>query len=669
MKRLFSIIIISLISLLSFAQKDNDIILDIAGDKITVKEFLDLYQKNNPNPDKKIDKDKQDISEYLDLYINYKLKLKEARQLGMDKDENYISEVEGYRKQLVEPYINDRSVTEALINEAYERTKEFIRASHILIGLPENHTPNDTLAAYNKANEIRKRILNGENFEELAFTLSDDPSSKDQEPREGQKSYFKGNRGDLGYFTSFNMIYPFESACYSMSMGEISKPVRTNRGYHIIKLTDRIPAFFISADLAHIWINFDNHSSSEECKAIIYKAYDMLNQNISFDSIAKLYSDDLYSNQKKGILSSQRITTLPAEYVQRLKSTPINQYTKPFETRFGWHIIMPLGFDSLPSLEDQKQMIEQRIAKDSRSYRTIEEFTKKSKVEYGFREYPNKLNPINDIITDSIFRGKWSIPVNFQGRDTVFIIGERAFIQMDIAKIIEERQTAQQSEYIPSYVEKIYSNIVQEQVLRYADKKLEEKHPDLKSSIDEFRDGILIFSITDKFVWNKSITDTLGLELFYNENKNNYKWAQRADATIFTFYKNIDIKKANKIIKKGYKKNKTNSEISDMIAKKYKIKENTIEYFDYKWSKFEKSDNKIIDKINWSPGVSPVLEEGKTKNIVIIHKILDSELKSLNEARGIITSDFQEYLESNWIKDLRSRYPYTIYFNVFYSIK
>lgn len=666
MKRLISLFVISLISLMSFSQNDNDIVLKVGSENITKKEFLNIYQKNNPNSDKSIDK--RDLREYLELFINYKLKLKEARELGMDKDPNYISEVDIYRKQLVEPYINDRDVTEALVKEAYERSKEFVRASHILISLPENFSPSDTLEAYKKALSIRDRIIKGESFEALALEFSDDPSAKDQEPKEGQKTYYKGNKGDLGYFTSFNMIYNFESAAYSLSIGEISMPVRTNRGYHIVKLTDRIPAFFSTADLAHIWVNFDNHDSKEECRAIIDKAYEMLKQNISFDSVVKLYSDDMYSKQKKGILSAQRVTNMPYEYVQKLNSTPINQFTQPFETRFGCHIIMPISFTKVQSLDEQRATVEQRIAKDSRSFRTIEEFTRKAKNEYGFKEYPKKLNAINDIITDSIFKGKWSVPVNFIGEDTVFIIGDRAYNQLEIAKIIEERQTAKQIEYIPNYINKLYSTIVDEKVLAYADAKLEDKHPELKASIDEFRDGILIFSITDKFVWNRSITDSIGLEEFYQNNKNNYMWQERADATIFTLYKDLDSKKALKIIKKAYKKNKTNAEILELLAKKFKIKENLIEYIDYKWAKFEKNDNKIVDKTNWSLGISPVIEEGRTKNIVILHKVLAPEVKTLNEARGILTSDYQEYLESQWIKSLREKYTYTVNYNVFDSI-
>ena len=236
MKKFVSILFISFIASFTFAQTDKDIVLEVAGENISKKTFIEMYQRNNPNPDKKIIK--KDLEEYLNLFINFKLKLAQARKLGYDTLSTYVEEVNTYRKQLIEPYLNDKTVTEELIKEAYDRTKEIIRASHILILIPTNATPKDTLEAYNKALEIRKKIFNGEDFGELAVQFSEDPSAKDQQMNDGQNK-IKGNRGDLGYFTSFSMIYPFETACYSLKINEVSKPIRSQRGYHIIKLTDR----------------------------------------------------------------------------------------------------------------------------------------------------------------------------------------------------------------------------------------------------------------------------------------------------------------------------------------------------------------------------------------------------------------------------------------------
>lgn len=667
MKRFISIVLFSLIASFTFAQKDNDIVLNVAGEDISKKTFVEMYQRNNPNPEKKIIR--KDLDEYLDLYINFKLKLAEAKKLGLDTLPEYVQEVSTYRKQLIEPYLNDKTVTEELVNEAYERTKEIIRASHILIMIPTNATPKDTLEAYNKALDLRKRILKGENFGDLAVQYSEDPSVKDQNTNEGQNK-MKGNRGDLGYFTSFSMIYPFETACYNLKVNEISMPIRSQRGYHIIQLTDRKPAPYSTATIAHIWVNFDNHSSPQECKNIVDRAYADIQNNVPFDTIVAKYSDDKYSARSQGVLAGQRVVNMPVEYTDMIIKTPLKEFTKPFETRYGWHILKPVSLVPVQSLEVQRKDIEQRIARDVRSYRTIEEFIKKSKEEYSFKEDLTKLDAVSGIITDSIFSAKWDVPENFIGGEVIFTIGDYSFTQKDLAEEIESMQQEQTPEYIPTYVHKLYKKIANEKVITYADSKLEQKHPELKLTVDEFRDGILIFTITDKFIWNKSIVDTIGLSKFFENNNSKYQWKERADATIFSFGKDIDFVKAKKVIEKGFKKKKSNQEIQNLLAKNFKVKSDTSKYFDYKWNRFEKRDNRVVDKTNWKVGVSDIIEfdNDKKKYIVITHAILSPSLKTLGEAKGIATSDYQEYLEDEWIKKLRKDYTYKVYDDVFNSI-
>jgi peptidyl-prolyl cis-trans isomerase SurA len=254
------------------AQNDNDIVLEIQGEKITKAEFLKMYNRNSIASSTI---DKEDLNKYLDLYINYKLKLLQAKQDGLDTSKTYLDEVANYRKQMIQPYINDVSITDSLIKEAYEREKEFLRASHILISVPANATPADTLEAYKKAIMIRDRALKGEDFSKLAIEYSDDPSAKGREATEEQSAIL-GNGGDLGYFTSMTMVYPFESACYSLQKGEISMPIKTTFGYHIIKLTDRIPAPFFTCNIKHVWINTQKHSE-QEAKQLIEEAYSHVN--------------------------------------------------------------------------------------------------------------------------------------------------------------------------------------------------------------------------------------------------------------------------------------------------------------------------------------------------------------------------------------------------------
>ena len=649
---------------------DSSIVLSIGSEKVTKGEFINMYGRNNPNPKGSINQ--KDLDEYLELFINYKLKVHQAVDLGLDTTEAYLKEIASYRSKLADPYWNDKQVTEDLVKEAYDREKEILRASHILISLPTNWTPQDTIEAYNKALKIRERIIKGEDFATLAAQYSADPSVKDIQRKD--QPTIKGNNGDLGYFTSFNMIYPFESACYNMKVGEVSFPVRSPRGYHIIKLTDRKPAPFSTAVLAHIWVNLDSHASEQECQEIINKAYSELKAGKRFDSVANEYSDDKYSLRQGGMLKDQKVVNIPVEYIDHIASTPLYTISEPFRTRYGWHIIEPIALNPIPSLDAERDNIVKRISRDQRGYKTKEAFIDKTKKEYNFTENTDRVKAITKIVTDSIFSAKWKVPETFVGSAVLFTIGLKSYSQKDLALYIEKMQHAQTPQYIPNYVNDMYQRMVDEKVFAYGDIQLENKYPELRSQVNEFREGILIFDVTDKMVWTRSLVDSIGVQQYYNDNQDNYKWDKRADAAIFTFYNDkLDMKKAKKVITKGFEKAKANEDIIGMLADKFSIKKDTASNFDFRWGKFEKGENKIVDSTlianGWNYGINGPYINGKTKNIVVIYNTIAPTNKTLDEAKGIVTSDYQGYLEKQWIKELRSKYTYSVDKDVYKSIK
>lgn len=668
MKKIVVLLTLFVFSLCSVAQTDNDVVIEVAGEKITKEAFLKMYNKNNLTPGKI---DKNDLDAYLELYINYKLKLLQAKELGLDTIPSYLEEVDKYRQQLIIPYLNDAEVTQSLIEEAYERTKTFVRASHILISLPENANPADTLNAYNKAMSIRERALKGEDFNALAKQYSDDPSAKDR-----KEQNYKGNGGELGYFTSMTMIYPFENACYSMEVGEISLPIKTRFGYHIIKLTDKIPAFFSTFDVAHIWVGIDKRPE-QESKAIIDDVYAKIQEGqITFDSLVKLYSDDKSTASVGGVLKNQKVNTVPANYIEEASKLKIGEVSAPFKTAFGWHIIKPVSYKAIPSLEQQRKTIEDRISKDERSFKSLESFESKAKLEYGFVEDKDGLKEIEKILTDSVFNATWIIPAEFSDNTELFRIGDFSFTINDFAKEIEKHQRIQPAEYIPTYIEKVYNTVVLEQVVNYADSKLEEKFPELKAEIQEFSDGVLIFSITDRMVWNKSLIDTLGLQTYFEANKQKYNWEKRVSTTLWSVEAaEKDKSKIEKLLKKSIAKSWTNEETKEKLSKKLKIKEDIDKKIVYKWGKYEKGDNKTVDALLWSDTsqVKGTIKSQETKNKKLTFLVLDSwvdvEPKELDDCKGLVTSDYQVFLEQQWISDLRTKYQYKIYRDVYDTIK
>ncbi len=669
MKKILVLFAFFAMSACAVAQTANSIVMEIAGEKVSKEEFLRMYNRNNMTPGAI---NKEDLDAYLDLYINYRLKLLQAKDLGLDTTSSYLDEVTKYRQQLIIPYLNDAQVTQSLIEEAYERTKTFVRASHILISLPENANPADTLAAYKEAMSIREKAIKGTDFSELARQYSDDPSVNDR-----KEQNHKGNGGDLGYFTSMTMIYPFENACYSMEVGEISLPIKTRFGYHIVKLTDKISAFCSTFDIAHLWIGTDKRSD-EEVKSMIDEVYSMIRENNSvFDSLVSVYSDDKSTANAGGILKNQKINSVPVDYVVALKGLKEGEISAPFKTPYGWHIVKPIHYKAIPSLEQQKRIIEERISKDERSFKSLESFANKAKEEFGFVEdKENGLREIEKIMTDSVFTATWKIPADFSNNTELFRIGDFSFTVNDFAKAIETYQRPQPAEYIPTYIEKAYNTVLLEQVVNYADSKLEDKFPEIKSDIKEFSDGVLIFSITDQMVWNKSLIDTLGLQEYFSANQQNYKWKERASVTLW----NIDAEKDNvakieKVLKKAVRKGWTNEETKTKLSQKLKIKDDADKRITYKWKKYEQGDNKIVDSLFWSDVTTKEgtikFYETKSKKItfLILNSWIGEEPKILDDCKGLVTSDYQSFLEKQWVEELRNKYQYKVYQDVYDSIK
>jgi len=219
MKKYLLVFVISCVCTLSFAQS-NEVILSVGNDNITMEEFKAIFFKNNHN-DSTITKEYLD--DYMRLFINFRLKVKEAKELKYDTVSAFVNELAMYRNQLAKPYLSDSQFDENLINEAYERMQEDVNASHILFSVAEKALPTDTLKAYNKAISVRNKILKGMGFSQAAKQYSDDKSAVN-------------NGGDLGFFTVFRMVYSFESAAYNTAIGKISKPVRTKYGYHLVKV-------------------------------------------------------------------------------------------------------------------------------------------------------------------------------------------------------------------------------------------------------------------------------------------------------------------------------------------------------------------------------------------------------------------------------------------------
>jgi peptidyl-prolyl cis-trans isomerase SurA len=630
----------------------DPILLTVGGDPVTKGEFESIYRKNNP---KDAPNDRKALEEYLELFINFKLKVKAAKVAGKDTTTAFNNELKGYRRQLAQPYLSDKDVNEKLIEEAYERMKKDVRASHILIKLVNDPTPKDTLAAYNKAISIRNRVMKGENFADLARQNSDDPS--------GQQ-----NGGDLGFFTSMMMVYPFENAAYNTPVGQVTMPVRTRFGYHILKVTDMRDAQG-QVKAAHIMVKLPDGAPDSVVASARKKIEELLTKarnGEDFGVLAQNFSDDRTSGKSGGQLPWFGTGKMVPEFEKAafdLKEN--NQISEPVRSPYGWHIIKRLDRKGIQTFDEVKAELKQKISKDSRSQVSRNAVIARVKKENNFTEDTKAIDELISKIDTTYINGKWSTDGVKGLTKTLFTIGTEIYTQADFAKFLGDNQTKQPKEStVEGLIRKAYDGYKVDKIINYEDARLEQKYPEFRLLMNEYRDGILLFEITDENVWSKAIRDSAGLKSYHEQNRAKYMWGDRTEAVIFKAKDAKIAAKARKMIAKRAKKGYTNADITK------EINESSLLNLQIEEGVFSKGDNELIDAQPWKVGVTEnkVNADGSVTFVEFV-KVMEPMPKSLSEARGLITADYQTYLEQEWIKELRSKYKVDLNKDVFNSIK
>jgi peptidyl-prolyl cis-trans isomerase SurA len=638
--------------LISNQTKDDPVLLKVNGREITISEFEYVYTKNNLNPQVM---DPKSIDEYLELFINFNLKVYEALQLGLDTHQTFINELAGYRKQLAQPYLTDQEVTNHLIEEAYERMQYDIRASHILFNLEKHASPNDTLAAWNKAMEVRKRIMAGESFEKLAMEYSDDPSAKGMAATPNRPAS-RGNSGDLGYFSVMLMVYPFESAAFNLEIGEISMPVRSDFGYHIIRLTDKLPAMG-SARVAHIMVMFPQDADQaqiDQAQSKIEEIYQNLQQGEDFESLAERFSDDKASGRRGGEMPAFTSNRMVPEFIKAIADlNQDNLISKPVKTQFGWHIIKFID-RQLPSKEDAMADLKNKISRDSRSHLSKTVVIERLKKEYAFSQNQGALDLFFDVVDNTIFEGKWDKGAIQDNNEVMFSFADQKYTQKDFADYLSLNQTMRSPESIRSHVSNLYNNYVQEKLLSFEEDNLPNKYPEFRKIMNEYHDGILLFELTDQKVWGKAMADTAGLQQFFKDNIDNYMWEDRLDAVIYTFNSEAGAKSGRKAIRKAHRKNVPQDDLMAELNRGSQLN------VSIDAGVFEIAEKDVLASVKPRKGVAKVINHKGTYSVIWINEYLPRQPKKLNEIRGLVIADYQNYLEEQWIRELRSKYQYVV---------
>ena len=649
MKRnIFSLLISTLFLFFRLSGQEDEIILTIGDHEITKGEFERIYQKNNSSAVY----DNKSVEEYLELFINFKLKVIEAERLGYDTARSFINELAGYREQLAKPYFEDKEYAEKLLREAYERTQHEVSASHILVRLEQDAPPKDTAIAYQKIMDIRKRILAGESFAEVARATSDDPSAKT-------------NAGYLGWFAAFQMIYPFENVAYNTKPGEVSMPLRSRYGYHIIKVKDK------RESLGRIWTahilvyaSEDNPELRAQGEKKINECYERLKNGEDFAALAAEYSDDKNTSSRGGDLSWIRSGIIPEDLESKIFSLKDSgDFTEPLPTNYGFHIFMLLGKKPLETFEELRPELERKLARDTRGKQNEKLLVERIKNENNFRLYQENIQPVIDILDESVYEGAWDTDLADGLINPVISFGNRDYSQKEFASFIAAKKQYNKGFTINDIVNERLEQFINEKAMEYEKSMLEAKHPEFKNLMEEYHDGILLFNLTDDMVWSKAVKDTAGLQEFYENHKNEYMWGERIILSTYTFEDENLLKKVKSIARKRAKK-----PFSVLKAQELICGNDTIACVQIKDQKLEKDDESLNKEIVWKKGYS--LQQKADDKIIVfwVNDILPPQPKKLNEAKGLITADYQTYLEEEWIKSLRNKYHIVVHKDVLNKI-
>lgn len=632
-----------------FGQNDP-VIMTIDGKAITKSEFLQIYLKNNNDPKY----DKASLDEYMELFKKFKLKVAEAEALGYDTIPKLVRELNGYKKQLALPYLVDSVKNQSLVKEAYDRTKTEVRASHIMVKLAPNSTPADTLLAYNRLLEMKKRIENGEDFAEVAKGRggSEDPSAAQ-------------NGGDLGYFTAFQMVYDFEEMAYTTPVGKVSMPFRTRFGYHILQVTDKREARG-TMETAHIMVAISKKGDPESeaaAKAKVDEIYGLLKKGDNFEVLVEKFSDDPSTNKKQGLLpafgtgTSTRMVPEFEETAFALKKD--GDFSEPIRTNYGWHIIKRVSLKPVPSFEEMREGLEGKVAKDDRAKTTQNSFIAKMKKEYGYQDKSSKtIGWFYENVDSTYFRGKWTGD-KLKDNKPMFILDGKTYGQKDFANYLASNHRGVSKDDVKLIVNAQYAKWVDDAVLEYEESKLTGKYPAYKALVTEYHDGILLYEVMSDKVWNKAMKDTSGLMSYYEANKANYQWGPRVDAEVFECYSRESADQAYKMLQ------------NDTVQPSHVVKAingDSELNIRHRNGKYDTEKTSYLKGVDLKTGLNKVIESDGKFYVLKVNEKLNPGTKEFSEAKGAITSDYQTKLEKDWLEELAKKHKITVNNDVLYSL-
>ena len=607
---------------------DDDTLLTIASTPVSANEFVRVYNKNLNLVQ---DDSQKEIDSYLELFINYKLKLTEAKALRYDKDPVYLKEFQSYKNQLTQSYLTDKNVTDDLVREAYDRTTNEVKAQHILILLDEVET--DTLAVYSKVEAYRERLVN-EDFESLKKELHN-----------GKNVFVE----DLGYFSAFKMVYNFESAAYATEVGAVSQPFRTRFGFHVVKILEKRKSRG-QVSVAHIMIANTQKDSTLVAKDRIQELHRLLLQGDDFGELAKQFSDDKSSSNRGGELSPFKSGQINSEIFETtaFELNPSNPISKPIQTQFGWHILKYINKIPVKSFEELQPELESQVGKDSRSQLVKAKMLERLLVEYQVENPNSKLMNVESNLTYITSEKAWEFSKDFDNNLPFLTIKNQSYTYQDFLNFINANQKTNKKEWTTAVVvKKQYASFLEQSVIQYKKDNLESENEEFAHILNEYREGLLLFELMQDKIWEGAKNDSIGLQEFYNANKQNYVWPERIEGSVARSTNAKYIKK----VQKYWQKNSSNEAIDEAINKD---QQNVI--FSNGELELDQAPLPKSFNVRTKTPISEVIKENNSFYVVNVKEFKPKSQKTFEEAKGQLIADYQIALESKWTQELRAKF-------------
>ena len=644
-KTLFTLILMALVGQLS-AQT-----LFTVGEKaVSVDEFLYVYGKNKDIGNQI---DPKTPEEYLGLYIAFKRKVAEAEALGRDTLAAFLTEYNTYYRQLLKPYLTDKSVDDEIVREAYDRMSTDIRAAHIMLDLPENALPEDTAKVYKQILAIRDRLNRGESFETIARQQSSD-------------SYSAVNGGDLGYFTVFSMVYPFENACYNAEIGKVVGPVRTQYGYHLIKVLNKRPARY-RMTAAHILLLDTEDRPNPEAAKKIQDLYKSLQAGEDFNALARKHSQDQSSLQRGGQLPAFGLNQMLPEFEDAAFGLAADgDFSEPFQTKLGWHIVKRVSREDVPAFERMQGELAGKIRRDERSNASMQAFLASLSERYQVTIDESAVNQVLKALEKGKSTAKLTKPVVTYESMKVGLGGTKTISQTEFAaRAIDaeaRRLTSlnEPSENVkkvdPAQAYGVLQPMIHAALMAEAEYRLPFENATFRFLAQEYREGILVFDLTREKVWDAASQDSAQLAIFFAAFQDQYQWNNRYTGTVFTTSSEKVAKKAADQLRRGVPAEK----VTRVLNAKDPL---TLAAQDY--TALESGNNtlnnkqKLLVDMTGDSGekVSGPLAFEDGFAVVVVTETLPAGPKAVSECRGQVITDLQKALEAQWLDYLGGTYP------------